>query len=965
MKDNSDYKQFLSLVSPKENSKIENNTNTNIMHPEKIEIENNTNIIQPNKIEPSIKTYRFNIKDNGCDLPCKDIVLAIPEKSKFSIGDGHGSMLAVFRRLYMAGFFSNISQKNYQALKELYNLPKAKITREKMLEFLRILRVSWDDKFDQRSVETIGDLFGDRGKNDIWTILLLGFLAEKIQSPHLMGNHDFEIIPTFFEKNENKCLQFSRQGMDSPTVNSANNLFSWLETVKFESNSQKIPTNQSQMRELTEIEKVVGQAEAPMDIIHYFWDKIYSTSLKLLSVEQTTDDGLTISTHAPNDHAIVFSLATYLSVEKIGEIKEKFDLLIKQLKYPNQAQKLEIKQQAQKLLVDLANQINVKFSEILKNKTLHQHFPDLDKIDVNTFKVRIEEIKKIDPNSLMLYWLTRYGTTQPRKNASQEAIRKSGILTSQLKQLEEYFTFLLNENKVPLVLCMWNRDIETREKTKKNQILLKDFGNSGTLPTEQIACAKKFFDEDGVKRLLFKHKGEYYFALGVNKDVVRYLKLTLSENEKQALDLIDFKQKEISYDEGSIIYKVLMEKREKSHTKIAIDNSKISHKGIIESNKNQPLLIENPSDSNAWRINRNSEVNQLLSISYIHGHDSCPGLSPVITNAYNTDSGHGKTDTQKGGELYEGQNYPIVVTCKTTPLLNFRSQMGNLIDLLAISKREVDQFELELCKNIAINLNEEKVFNQLMNQLPDVEKSIKNSSPTLENSLPIKNSHSFFSFSREVDLKPVPQESAIAKFLWQVIDSKLTQSLAYKDLDPTVFASNYWEKLMIPMKKALHEELGRENIFKGVSQFEEIDSAVFKDKTPKAFGKDFFACLNQGKNSDQFKYVYCYILKSVQYVKNETSGRAQFFLLYTMFNSLLENCKQTTNQDVKNFLSLVHQEIAPLLKQNADKLGLTSLPFLAQWEQNVPKSTIKAYLTFASQSDHNLVGQIRQNFSNN
>lgn len=282
-------------------------------------------------------------------------------------------------------------------------------------------------------------------------------------------------------------------------------------------------------------------------------------------MEKTTDGGLTIGTHAPNDHTILFSLADYLKINDAKKLKEQFDLLINVLKTPqlNKDQKLKLQQQAQTLLVNLTDEINNKFTEILKNKTLHTHFPDIDKINANTFKQSIEKIKEVEPNSLMLYWLTHYGTTLPHVNAFQEEISNSGISLPELKELQDYFTKLLKENKVPLVMCMWNRDIETRpprNQAKKSQILLKDFGNFWSLPTDQKGCLKKFFGEtpgQDTKRLLCKHKNEYYFVLLAGGYIAQYLKLKLTTEEKTQFDKIDFKkQNEMSYDTDSVIYKL-------------------------------------------------------------------------------------------------------------------------------------------------------------------------------------------------------------------------------------------------------------------------------------------------------------------------------------------------------------------------------------------------------------------------
>lgn len=199
------------------------------------------------------------MKDNGKDLPCEDIVFTIPDNSTHTVGDGHGSTIAIFRRMYMAGFFSNITTENYIKLKEIYSLDNDKITKKHMLEFLAILRASWSDDQPQEVLnETIGDIFGDRGKNDVWTKLLLCFLFEKIKSRHIMGNHDFEIIPTFFERGIRKSLQFSRTEQDGLTVNSANNFFSLLEQLEnFEENKEEILSD----NQLTEIEKMVMQAK--------------------------------------------------------------------------------------------------------------------------------------------------------------------------------------------------------------------------------------------------------------------------------------------------------------------------------------------------------------------------------------------------------------------------------------------------------------------------------------------------------------------------------------------------------------------------------------------------------------------------------------------------------------------------------------------------------------------------------
>lgn len=358
-----------------------------------------------------------------------------------------------------------------------------------------------------------------------------------------------------------------------------------------------------------------------------------------------------------------------------------------------------------------------------------------------------------------------------------------------------------------------------------------------------------------------------------------------------------------------------------------------------------------------------------LYISYKHGHDSCRGLSPLVNIAHNSDSEHGKTDMSKGGEQYENKTYNMVITCNSSPLLDFRSKTENLSGLLKESKYMLDQLELELCQNIAITLNKPMIFSQLMDRLFDVEKLIKepvsvNKKPsTIEN----RGSFSHFSISKN-EYDKVVSDSEIAKPCWTIIDKNLTDPAAFKNLHKTVFASDYWLNLTKDkVTKILHDKLGSKNILQGVTKFEEGDSQVFKNgSVPCAFGKDFFECLSKKEDDNNtFKYVYSYILECIDYVKKETSGRVQLFLLYTMFQAMLDNCKESENQAVKDLLGNVYyKDIVPVFIKLQDQFKL-ELPFLKAWKSTVPETSSNDYLKFESQSEHNFTGHIKQNFSNN
>lgn len=152
--------------------------------------------------------------------------------TQMTFPDLHGNALAALFRLEAHGILE-LTQKQRQRVAALY-LESQNATAEVITEFERILDEVTIHANKFKCIRLIGDVLGDRGKNDFLTLLLLNKLKEAgVKTTILFSNHDLELIAWRLAKqtSDPQCQNVLIQ----PTValhqrRSLDNLIKFIET---------------------------------------------------------------------------------------------------------------------------------------------------------------------------------------------------------------------------------------------------------------------------------------------------------------------------------------------------------------------------------------------------------------------------------------------------------------------------------------------------------------------------------------------------------------------------------------------------------------------------------------------------------------------------------------------------------------------------------------------------------------
>lgn len=126
--------------------------------------------------------------------------------AQITLGDLHGNALKLFYFLIKEGFI-NMSSEDYNLFIGIYK--KDPLDKKSIEEFHQILtRVTVPEQAQLATMRLIGDVMGDRGQNDYFTLKILEKLNENnVPMEILFSNHDLEFIEHY--ENNFKTPYFS------------------------------------------------------------------------------------------------------------------------------------------------------------------------------------------------------------------------------------------------------------------------------------------------------------------------------------------------------------------------------------------------------------------------------------------------------------------------------------------------------------------------------------------------------------------------------------------------------------------------------------------------------------------------------------------------------------------------------------------------------------------------------------
>jgi hypothetical protein len=215
---------------------------------------------------------------------------SMKENLGITLGDLHANAVKFLFFLVKEGVVDT-TDEHYNQLVEIYNqsdLPEntslAIENHSKQLVILRKIINALVVKNKETLVRLIGDELADRGKNDLFILLLLDKLQkEKLTVEILISNHGIEFIKAYEQK-----ARFKSQVIGH-----------LAQSISMENLQKFIDVG---LVSRAEIEQIVGNA--------------YMPKLKLISYSMETDkSGIRIYSHAPIDLAIVQKIANKLGIE--------------------------------------------------------------------------------------------------------------------------------------------------------------------------------------------------------------------------------------------------------------------------------------------------------------------------------------------------------------------------------------------------------------------------------------------------------------------------------------------------------------------------------------------------------------------------------------------------------------------------------------------------------------------------
>ncbi|MBL7527351.1 hypothetical protein [Legionella bononiensis] len=129
--------------------------------------------------------------------------------TSFSVGDTHGNAIVLIRYLYEAGII-NIDQEQYNELIKIYDVDSvsklSQLTRNQCDQFRQIIIKGFADAQVPEGIHLrcFGDMFADRGSNDILSLIILDELRKNFPEQRgtiLISNHDKSLLSNYLSGN--------------------------------------------------------------------------------------------------------------------------------------------------------------------------------------------------------------------------------------------------------------------------------------------------------------------------------------------------------------------------------------------------------------------------------------------------------------------------------------------------------------------------------------------------------------------------------------------------------------------------------------------------------------------------------------------------------------------------------------------------------------------------------------------
>ena len=148
------------------------------------------------------------------DLVSQDVsgLLALPgpytkpkPNTSFSVGDTHGNAVVLIRYFYEAGII-NIDQDQYNELIKIYDVDSvhkfSKLNKQQCDQFREIVKKGFANAQvpEGISLRCFGDMFADRGSNDLLSLIILDELRKNFPDQRgtiLISNHDKSLLSNY------------------------------------------------------------------------------------------------------------------------------------------------------------------------------------------------------------------------------------------------------------------------------------------------------------------------------------------------------------------------------------------------------------------------------------------------------------------------------------------------------------------------------------------------------------------------------------------------------------------------------------------------------------------------------------------------------------------------------------------------------------------------------------------------
>jgi hypothetical protein len=110
-------------------------------------------------------------------------------------GDMHGNTLKLVHLLTLHGYFEALTSKEYVEIKNIYYTDPSQVTDEQVARLKTLFNKVQQPK-EVGNLLLLGDLFSDRGMNDVFTALLFGAMHNnKVQCSGIpISNHDLDLL---------------------------------------------------------------------------------------------------------------------------------------------------------------------------------------------------------------------------------------------------------------------------------------------------------------------------------------------------------------------------------------------------------------------------------------------------------------------------------------------------------------------------------------------------------------------------------------------------------------------------------------------------------------------------------------------------------------------------------------------------------------------------------------------------